>query len=589
VIPANDATLHLNHMPNMSGGARRRPKEDHSIDFSELSTPELAGPEYFPASTLEDLRVNAIRQCDSEIDHDLELSEVASPQPASPTEERWPSLEQNQRDSVSFRRRSSHTDANLQRRDSVASRRRSSRTDANLQRPEDSTTPGQTQPRTSSPATPLFVWHASSQDDSEIDHDLELSEVASPPPASPKEERRPSLEQNQRDSVSFRRRSSHTANLQRLEEDSTTPGQTQFRTSSPATQLFVTSHLVFFSILGTLARLGVQAITLYPSAPVISPVLWANLGGSLFLGFLMEDRRIFREEWGVFASLKDWSFHPDATESKDADRFKHAHQNHDKVKKTIPLFIGLATGFCGSFTSFSSFIRDAFLALGNDLASQAPGASRIPPRNGGYTFEAVLAVIIIHVTVSLSALIFGAHLALAIDRVTPTLPYKFIRTTLDPLIVFLGFGSWLGAVLLTVFPPHQNWRGKVTFALIFAPLGCLLRYYASKHLNSRIPSFPLGTFAVNIFGTIVLGMCYDLQHSKSIAEDVVSCQVLQGVMDGFCGCATTVSTWVAELKGLRRRHSYIYGATSVVVALLLLIIIMGSLQWTRGFFKPAGI
>jgi fluoride exporter len=356
-----------------------------------------------------------------------------------------------------------------------------------------------------------------------------------------------------------------------------------------ATTLYTISHLVFYSILGTLARLGIEAITFYPSAPVTSPILWANLGGSILMGFLSEDQRIFREEWGTSSLPEEWSFHPATIESDDPEIVQQAFLNHGKVKKTIPLFIGLATGFCGSFTSFSSFIRDAFLALSNGLPSSSPSSGSMPSRNGGYSFEAVLAILIIHITVSLSALKCGAHLALALDPVMPTLTFKSIRTILDPLTVLLGLGSWAAAIFLTAFPPQQHWRGRVTFALVLAPLGCLLRFYVSRYLNSRIPSFPLGTFTINVFGTMVLGMCFDLQHSTSIAGDILSCQVLQGVMEGFCGCATTVSTWVAELNGLKREHAYFYGFTSVVVALLFLIVTMGSLQWSRGFDKPVCI
>jgi CrcB protein len=243
-------------------------------------------------------------------------------------------------------------------------------------------------------------------------------------------------------------------------------------------------------------------------------------------------------------------------------------QKWSKVKKTIPLFIGLATGFCGSFTSFSSLIRDAFLALTNDLASPSTTSpfnttSHPAPRNGGYSFEATTAILIIEVACSISALHFGAHLALLTDPIIPILPF---------------------------FPPQNFWRGRATISLVFAPPGCLLRFYASKHLNARIPSFPLGTFVVNIFGTGILGMCYDLQHARSIAAapngSAAACQVLQGVMEGFCGCTTTVSTWVAELTSLRRRHAYIYGMASMAIALALLVVVMGSVGWTSGFESP---
>ncbi|KAA8648221.1 hypothetical protein EYZ11_009164 [Aspergillus tanneri] len=361
------------------------------------------------------------------------------------------------------------------------------------------------------------------------------------------------------------------------------------RLAKHATSLYTLSYLVFFSIFGTLARLGLQALTVYPSVPVLTGVLWANVGGCLLMGFFLEDQNIFREEWGSHDTSANHS--GGATEKA---------KRHKSVKKSIPLYIGLTTGFCGSFTSFSSFIRDIFLALSNDLPNPSnPTVSR----NGGYSFMALVAVILVTVSLSLSALIFGAHLALALDPVVPTLPFRFIRRFLDPLFVILGWGCWLSAVFLAIWPPDRHnpppevWRGRAVFAIVFAPLGCFLRYYVSLALNARIPAFPLGTFTVNIVGTIVLAMCFDLQRvdglgsalasSAGSSAILTSCQVLQGVMDGFCGCATTVSTWVAELNGLsRRRQAYVYGISSIAVALAFVIVIVGSLRWTLGFVEP---
>lgn len=356
--------------------------------------------------------------------------------------------------------------------------------------------------------------------------------------------------------------------------------------SKQATHLYTVSYLIFFALFGTLVRLGLQSLTFYPGAPVITGVLWANVAGSLVMGFLSEDRNLFREEWGS-----------PPTPPKDADEAHEHVKTHKAVKKTIPLYIGLSAGFCGCCTSFSSFIRDVFLALGNALQDPSLPANAIPARNGGYSVMALLAVILVTVSLSLSALIFGAHLALGLAGVTPTFPFAFTRRVLDRAMVFVGWGCWLGAVFLAIWPPDRfdagadHWRGRAVFALVFAPPGCLLRYYASLHLNSRIPTFPLGTFAVNIFGTIIEGMCFDLQHVSGLGAVIpaamTGCQVLQGVMDGFCGSTTTVSTWVAELNGVsRRRHAYVYGLVSVAVALGFMVVIMGSLLWTRGFDPP---
>ncbi|KAI9816889.1 MAG: hypothetical protein M1827_001534 [Pycnora praestabilis] len=431
----------------------------------------------------------------------------------------------------------------------------------------------------------------------------------------------PSIKHEDHSEASQRKRGSVSpTSSQTVQEGEKKSGRRE-RASKYATQLYTISYLVFFSLLGTLARLGLQALTFYPGAPAQTGVLWANFGGTVILGFLSEDRKLFKEEWGkkvVHEKEKkertvDEEEHDDGQHSEESEADIEAiRKAHSSVKKTIPLFIGLATGFCGSFTSFSSFIRDVFFALSNDLPTPISHTSTAPiassstvHRNGGYDVMALLAVILLTLCLCLAGLQLGAHIAIVLEPITPTLPFFATRKFFDRSIVMVAWLSWLGAIFLAIWPPdrpggpdgqsswlQETWRGEVIFALVFAPIGCLVRFYASLHLNGRIASFPLGTFTVNILGTAILGMCYDLQHAGSgsasgmIGGGMVGCQVLQGVQDGFCGCVTTVSTWVTELKGLRRRHAYFYGTMSVGVALALLVVEMGSLRWTKGFASP---
>ena len=443
------------------------------------------------------------------------------------------------------------------------------------------------------------------------DNYVNLDELATPSPVENPDEdyiyRHKSLEEAKSQEQDYQQ------NRQRQRRDSIARGedpdkekkeeeQDEQQVSRFATQLYTISYLVLFSFLGTLARLGLQAITFYPGAPIVFSELWANFGGSLFMGFLSEDRMLFKEEWGTptYDQEVQRAQKQAQDEESGSDRtadLEAAKKVHMSTKKTIPLYIGLATGFCGCFTSFSSFIRDVFFALSNDLPTplnhpedyrpiSATSTSTIP-RNGGYSFMALLAVIITTVALCISGLHIGAHIAIASEPFIPSLPFAFVRKILDRLCVLLAWGCWLGAIFLVIFSPDRHsggteiWRGRAVLALVFAPLGCLVRFYASLFLNGKIASFPLGTFVVNILGTAILGMSYDLQHVP--LGGVVGCQVLQGIEDGFCGCLTTVSTWVGELSTLRRTNAYRYGMASVVVALCFLIVIMGSMQWTMGF------
>ncbi|KAH8646999.1 CrcB-like protein-domain-containing protein [Tricladium varicosporioides] len=416
---------------------------------------------------------------------------------------------------------------------------------------------------------------------------------------------------NLRASIDDSATTSHFINTQRLHEriefqepdqkqepdiiKETMGPKTPDRASAMATKIYTISYLIVFAMLGTLARLGLQAITFFPGAPVIFSELWANFAGTIVMGFLMEDRMLFKEEWGVpvydYELQKVKKLTGDKHLSADLAAAKKAH---GATKKTIPLYIGLATGFCGSFTSFSSFIRDAFLALSNDLPTPLDHTTNLSSnhtaltstttpisRNAGFSVMAVLAVVIATLSLCIRGLYLGFQIAQILEPYTPTLPFAFTRQFLDRFAVVLALGSWTTVTILAIFPPNPDWRGIALFALVFAPVGCLVRFYASMYLNGRFQPFPLGTFFVNILGTAILGMAFNFQHS-AIAT-VVSCQVFQGLMDGFCGCLTTISTWIVELTTLKKSAAYLYGSLSIAVALGLLVAIMGTFRWTVGF------
>ncbi|KGO64376.1 Camphor resistance CrcB protein [Penicillium italicum] len=433
--------------------------------------------------------------------------------------------------------------------------------------------------------------------------DGNLDEVAAPPPVYD-----PSEKSTRQEGYLENRRSEDDRNSQ-LRHWEAEPEPHQETDKSAGKRLFskvsrttcIVCYLVVFSLVGTLLRVAIECLTFYPGSPVNTSVLWANVGGSLVMGFLSEDQELFCFE-EVEASI------PESERQDGARRAAHLTAH----KKTIPLYIGLTTGFCGSLTSFSTFIRDVFLALVNDLPvpvgpyadislyGSAPVGTRAP--NGGFSFMALVAVLFTEIGLSLAGLILGAHIAIGLSAWTPSLPQHLLRKILDPVVVAMACLSWATIICLVILLPGHSkqsalwsaevWRGPVLFSLVFAPVGCLARFFVSLKLNGRIASFPLGTFVVNVGGTMVLGMAYSLQHASISAASLgggsfIGCQVLQGIMDGFCGCLTTVSTWVLELSDLRRRHAYLYGGLSVAVALCALVAEIGSLKWTHGLVIPS--
>ncbi|KAI0155597.1 CrcB-like protein-domain-containing protein [Pestalotiopsis sp. NC0098] len=379
-------------------------------------------------------------------------------------------------------------------------------------------------------------------------------------------------------------------------EQSSRPPDDPNRNSRVATEIYIFSHLVFFSILGTLARLGLTALTTYPADVIRWGSLWPNFAGTFILGFLSEGAELLHHPAAPrsisrprIQTTKESKLR-DVETSPSSQSLEAAQPAEQKPATPIPLHIGLATGFCGSLTSFSAFMRDCFDALSGILVS-----SSAPP-SPGQDFMSIAAVVITTMSLCVAALKGGAHLAILMKTADKRLPRRVIRC-FDKIVLILGIGCWVGAIIMCVIPPdrfqaQETWRGEVLFALVFAPAGCLLRFILSIKLNLRIFGFPLGTFSANILGTMVLAVVWDLQRipnariAGNIGANLVPCQVLQGIEDGFCGCLTTVSTWLLELSSLRRRHAYRYGAVSFLMALAVVITTMGSLKWTIGLDQP---
>lgn len=106
--------------------------------------------------------------------------------------------------------------------------------------------------------------------------------------------------------------------------------------------------------------------------------------------------------------------------------------------------------------------------------------------------------------------------------------------------------------------------------------GAYLRYLLS-FCNPIYPEFPIGTFVVNVTGTWLLAAFTTISHYVVDYYDADLQAVMFGLSTGFCGCLTTVSTFVAEIDHLQTAVSgsaaYKYAIVSNVFAQIGIIFI----------------
>ena len=112
------------------------------------------------------------------------------------------------------------------------------------------------------------------------------------------------------------------------------------------------------------------------------------------------------------------------------------------------------------------------------------------------------------------------------------------------------------------------------FLLVFigGGFGSGLRYLIGKYLNSSLGSFPIGTFTVNIIGSLLIGLIL----GYAAKENSLSQNQVLLLATGFCGGFTTFSAFANEnfqlLKTGDIMQFSIYTISSVVVGLIAVFI-----------------
>ena len=323
-------------------------------------------------------------------------------------------------------------------------------------------------------------------------------------------------------------------------------------------------HIIHFyclsiaSYVGVLCRIYLSKLSRWDGVPFFSS-LYAQVFGTMIMGFVTSHGLLLAE-------------------------------NHSFVYQAI------TTGLCGSITTFSSWNLEAVSSLLQTHQETPNNITRIV--SWGTT-------LLLGLGMSIGALNVGKHMAFlspwsdhqvrkqnstesaaedstAIDASTNCCSSKCCssKCCISKVCMNLIAGSlWLlASVLIVVVPlflPHG--RYDIAFSALLAALGTYCRWHLAP-LNATFHNFKLGTFLANITGALLLA---GVVSAKSNYPEGWEHDIFVGIGTGFCGCLTTVSTFVVELSTLPLKYAYIYGLTSILLAQAGQVLIQGPVQWIQ--------
>jgi CrcB protein len=100
--------------------------------------------------------------------------------------------------------------------------------------------------------------------------------------------------------------------------------------------------------------------------------------------------------------------------------------------------------------------------------------------------------------------------------------------------------------------------------IVGAAVGAPLRYLSDRAIQTRHDSvFPWGTFAVNVLGSLILGVI-----TGAVTAGGASPQIQLALGTGLCGALTTYSTFSYETLRLLEDDSRLFAAANIVASIV---------------------
>lgn len=232
----------------------------------------------------------------------------------------------------------------------------------------------------------------------------------------------------------------------------------------------------------------------------------------------------------------------------------------------------LTTGFCGTFSSFSTYIWELFIHT-------IINAHEYP--NRGYSISEFIVGNIVEVSVSMGGLKLGINLGLILKANCNT-NHKKLGGILKQILLLLSFPLWIVMLVLSIVY-RKRFNSYWCLSSLFAVFGTYGRFYLSK-LNTKKTfqkwQFPFGTFLTNFIASIFLSILLIVLQRYN--ENQRKRWVVYSLMEGLTASLSTMSTFMNELNNLKFLRSSFYLTVTVLFSYCMFIIILGSYKWTKG-------
>ncbi|XP_011405126.1 PREDICTED: fluoride export protein 1-like [Amphimedon queenslandica] len=228
------------------------------------------------------------------------------------------------------------------------------------------------------------------------------------------------------------------------------------------------------------------------------------------------------------------------------------------------LYTSLATGLCGSLTTFSTWNAESALVLLQLNESTLVTINRPDYVKGGVSG---LMILFIGIGLPLSSFIFGSNMGRVFKAPVITSSYYVTGYVSSVLLYIISTTIIIIVCLIT-----DNYY--ILFSLLFGPIGTYLRWrLAYFDVNFLKNDFPMGTLISNYTGSLILAGC---MVARLHVNNPTVVQLINGVITGFCGCLTTVSTFISQITKLSFKMSSIYvliSLTTVQITYITIFII----------------